>query len=236
MPDWKGALDERLAGLRCRPARRLGIIDELSQHLQDRYDDLCARGAGDEDACRATLDELDAAGFLRELAAIERSPGPGVELGQPARSTVSGLAGDLRYACTMLRQHPGFAAVVILTLALGIGASAAIFSVVNAVLLRPLPYAADDRLVVILHHGDGPVAPANFLDYRAEARSFARMGAVEYWTPNLTDVEGPEHLFALQITQDVLPLLGVEPALGRVFAPGEDETGRDHVVVLSDRL
>ncbi|MBZ5555860.1 MAG: ABC transporter permease, partial [Acidobacteriia bacterium] len=85
-----------------------------------------------------------------------------------------------------------------------------------------------------LRYGNGPVSPANFVDYRAQAKSFAAMGAAEYWTPNLTDVDQPEHLTALRLTADVLPLLGVPPALGRVFTTDEDQPGRQRVAVISD--
>jgi len=236
VPDWKRAIDGRLAGLEIDAARRIDIVDELSQHLKDRYDELRAGGASDDVARRTVLNELDERNLVSELAGVEPAQLESVELGQRSGSWLADLAGDLRYALRMLRKNPGFAAVVILTLALGIGANTAIFSVVNTVLLHPLPYPEDDQLVAILSHGTGPVSPANFLDYRAQAKSFARMGAAEYWTPNLSDIDQPEQVNALRLTVDVLPLLGVEPALGRVFAPGEDQTGHDHVAVIGDRL
>ena len=96
---------------------------------------------------------------------------------------------DARYGLRLLRRSPGFAAVAILTLALGIGASTAILSVVDAILVRPLAYADPSRLVVILKGGDSPVAPANFLDWKAQSGSFENMGAAEYWSPNLTGGE-----------------------------------------------
>jgi putative ABC transport system permease protein len=140
---------------------------------------------------------------------------------------------NLRYTIRTLRKSPGFTAVAVLTLALGIGANTAIFSVVNAVLLRPLPYKDDSRLVVILNKGRNPVAPANFIDWRSQSRSFSHMGAAEYWTPNLTGTDNPEKLWALHITPDIFPMLGVQPLLGRVFLPEEEEAGKEHEVVLS---
>jgi putative ABC transport system permease protein len=146
------------------------------------------------------------------------------------------LTQDLRFGARSMLRTPGFTAVALIALALGIGANTAIFSVVNAVLLRPLAYRDPDRLVTLLHDGENPVAPANYLDWRDQSRSFETMAAADYWTPNLTGVDPPEHLWALQVTQNLMPMLGVEPLFGRLFAPGEDQRGAEHVVVLSYRL
>jgi putative ABC transport system permease protein len=103
---------------------------------------------------------------------------------------------------------------------------------VDAILLRPLGYSDPERLVAILNHGRGPVAPANFVDWKAQSRSFDNMGAAEFWTPDLTGSDRPEKLWALHVSADVLPLLGVSPALGRVFTPDEDQPGREFEVIL----
>jgi putative ABC transport system permease protein len=136
----------------------------------------------------------------------------------------------------MLYKNPAFTALAIMTLAVGIGANTAIFSAVNAVLLRPLPYKDPGRLVVVLHDGSNPVAPANFSDWRNQSTAFEGMGAAEYWTPNFTGGDRPEKLWALHISSDILPLLGVQPVLGRTFLPEEDNPGRDHEVMLSYSL
>jgi putative ABC transport system permease protein len=146
------------------------------------------------------------------------------------------LAQDLRFGARSMLRTPGFTAVALIALALGIGANTAIFSVVNAVLLRPLAYRDPDRLVTVLHDGTNPVAPANYFDWRDQSRSFESMAAAEFWTPNLSGFDPPEHLWGLRMTQNLLPMLGVEPLLGRVFAPGEDQKGAEHEVVLSYRL
>src|SRR5262249_30686369 len=143
---------------------------------------------------------------------------------------------DIRYGLRGLYKDPAFSLVAIITLAAGIGANTAIFSVVNAVLLQPLPYKDPSRLVVVLHGGRNPVAPANFIDWRNQSTSFERMGAAEYWTPNLTGADRPEKLWALHISSDILPLLGVKPVLGRGFLSEEDNRGRDHQVILSYAL
>jgi predicted permease len=146
---------------------------------------------------------------------------------------MQGWLQDVRYGFRMLRKRPGFTAVAVITLALGIGANTAIFSVVNAVLLRPLPYRDSDRLTVILHSGRNPVAPASFLDWQKQSRSFESMGAAEYWTPNVTSTQNAEKLWALHITSSLLPMLGVQPILGRVFLPEEEQRGKEHEVVIS---
>jgi len=143
---------------------------------------------------------------------------------------------DIRYGARTLRRTPAFTVAAVVALALGIGATTAIFSVVGAVLLRPLPYAQPDRLAVVLHRGTRAVAPANFLDWRREATAFERMGAAEYWEPNLSGGDRPERVLGLRVTADVLPMMGVPALVGRVFAPGEDERGREHVAVLSYSL
>ncbi|MEP7132570.1 MAG: ABC transporter permease, partial [Acidobacteriota bacterium] len=112
----------------------------------------------------------------------------------------------------------------------------AIFSVVNAVLLRPLPYRDPGSLAVLLHRGRNPVSPPNFRDWQRDSHSFAAMGAAEGWQPNLVSGEQPERVEAVRLTSEILPMLGVAPLFGRVFAPTEDATGKDHEVVLSHAL
>lgn len=145
----------------------------------------------------------------------------------------SPLVQDLRYGWRAMLRARGFTATALLALALGIGGTCAIFSVVDAVLLKPLPLGDPDRLVAILHHRDKPVAPANFLDWKRESTSFTRMGAAEYWTPNVTGDGPPEKVQALRVTTDALSLAGIAPALGRLFVDGEDQPGREREAVLA---
>jgi len=98
---------------------------------------------------------------------------------------------DLRFGSRMLRKNLAFTTLAIVAMALGVGASSVMFSAVNSILLRPLPYRNADRLVVILNHGRGPIAPANYVDWKAQSKSFESMGAAEYWTPDLTGVDKP---------------------------------------------
>lgn len=145
---------------------------------------------------------------------------------------------DLRYAVRLLRRDPRFSLLAVLALALGTGATTAVFTVVNSVLLRPLPYRNPDRLVVALYGttGNSPVSPADFLDYRREARSFDGMSVAQAWNVTLSGGDRPERLDALSVSGDLFPMLGVSPAIGRGFRATEDQPGQNHVVLLSDGL
>ncbi len=204
-----------------RRRRERELDEEIAAHLAMAAAEREARGEPPAEAAAAARRELGNEALVKEAARA-----------QWGWSSLERFRQDVRYGLRLLARSPGFAAVAIVTLALGIGASTAILSVVDAILLRPLDYADPDRLVVLLKEEDGPVAPANFLDWKARSRSFERMGAAEYWTPNLTAGGSPEKLWALRLTPDVLPLLGVRPALGRFFLPSEATAGTDRVVVL----
>jgi putative ABC transport system permease protein len=146
---------------------------------------------------------------------------------------------DLRYSLRRLVKSPGFSLIVILTLALGIGANTAIFSAVNAVLLRPLPYRAPERLVMIEHHypslGDlhAPVSAPGFRDYQEKARSFESVAVEGGWAANLTGVGEPVRVPAARVAGRFFLTLGVPALIGRTIQPGEDSAGRGSVVVLS---
>ena len=146
------------------------------------------------------------------------------------------LRQDFRYAVRSLLSAPGFTAVVLLTLALGIGANTAIFTVVSGVLLRPLPYPEPDRLIRIretFNGGLGTVAGPNFLDWRERAGSFERMAASRMRFLPVVGAGEPEEVAAAMVSADLFATLGVAPAYGRAIAPGEDH-GQGSVVVLSD--
>ena len=145
---------------------------------------------------------------------------------------------DLRYGFRTLLNEPGFSLLAIIALALGIGATTAIFTVVDSVLLRPLPYKDPSRLVVALHGAaaTGPVSPADFLDYRNEARAFERLGAAQAWGGTLGGRERPERLTGLQVSPDLFGTLGVPAALGRTFVDGDDRPGQNQIVILSHGL
>jgi putative ABC transport system permease protein len=148
------------------------------------------------------------------------------------------MINDLRYAFRQLMKSPGFAAVTILTLALGVGACTAIFSVVNAVLLRPLDYPDPARLVVIRETQlpDFPefsVSPPNYLDWEKQTKSFENLAAYSGSRVNLTGDGEPQQLVGVKATAHYFDVYGIKPALGRTFLPEEDAPGKNHVAVLS---
>jgi putative ABC transport system permease protein len=146
------------------------------------------------------------------------------------------LKADLRYSLRTLRKDPAYAAITILLLALGIGANSAIFSVAHSVLLRPLPYLHPEQLVVTLHGGNLPVSPADYLDYKKNVTAFGQMEAAQAWGANLTGGDRPEHIPGIQVTANMMQLLGVAPSLGRSFLPEEEHAGASKVLLLSHDL
>jgi hypothetical protein len=198
---------------------------ELRFHIQAYAEDLQRKGVAHEEAMRR-------AGI--EFGGVERAK----EECRDARgvSFTETLLQDLRYGARALRKSPGFTAIAVLTLALGIGANTAIFSVVNAILLHPLAYTDADRLVTVLNDGNGPISVANYIDWRNQSHSFEAVGAAEYWSPNLTGVDQPENIRGHKITYDLFPLLGAQPLLGRLFTEADDRAGSEHEVILSYRL
>jgi putative ABC transport system permease protein len=147
---------------------------------------------------------------------------------------------DIRYGVRQLLKNPAFTAVAVLTLALGIGANTAIFSVVNAVLLRPLSFPESDRLLWISEGnakaGNFPISFPNFIDWQAQQTVFEQIGVYNWGSYNLVGSGDPRNLFAAQMTASAFAALRVQPALGRVFSQDEDKPGAPPVIVLSHAL
>ncbi len=139
---------------------------------------------------------------------------------------------DLRYAVRSLIKSRGVTALAILALALGIGANTAIFSVVNTVLLRPLPYHDPGRLVSVLMPDSVSLGSDDYLDVHRQARSFERSAAAELWSASLTGRDAPEEIVGMHVTEDLFPVLGVAPVRGRTFDLSDFAPGRDHVLVI----
>jgi predicted permease len=206
----------------------------IQEHLEEKIEDLMEDGMSREEATRLTRRGFGNVAFLEERSR---------EVWQ--WSTLESLWADTKYAARQLRKSPGFALTAILTLALGIGANTAVFSVINTILFHPLPYEDPSRLVLVseslpkLGKGEVGVSAAEYVDYQQQSRAFSQTAAFRnfYGDPlSMTGIGQPLSVNAAQISASVLPLLGVAPALGRNFTSEEDRYGTGHVVLLSHAL
>jgi len=243
LPDWKPEIRRRLAKLRLEPAREAAIVEELEQYLDDCYAELLAGAATEAEAARQTLAELSGSEMLqRELRRAERQvPQEPFVLGTNRRTKmIADLWQDLRCGARMLLKNPGFTLIAVVTLSLGIGAHTAIFSLVNAVLLRSLPFPQPERIMTIWEEApaDGiakqGLAPGNYSDLKAQQTVFEQMAALSGSEMNLTGAGEPERLegFAV-LDKEAFDILGVKPALGRLFLPGEYARGENKVLLIS---
>jgi predicted permease len=235
MPEWTGWLRPRLAMLNLNPARETEIIEELSQHLDERYEELRAGGASDDDARRLALDELrEPAALARHMRSLRQAhAAPPIAPGAPRRGLPADLWQDLRYAARMLRKQPGFTAAAVLTLALGIGANTAIFSLVNATLLQRLTVADREGLVYVFRGGVGGVFSyplyTHFRDGNQVFDGFAAWGGI---TASLNDGEGAELISGVIVTGNFFDVLGVRAARGRLITVADDVTPGVHPVAV----
>lgn len=241
MRDWADLLRARLRGLRLDPAREAEIVEELSQHLELHYQEF--RDAGlDHDAAvaaaeRELLDADTLSQYMRPLR--QANTPPPLPPGAPRRRFFADIAQDLRLAGRMLRKQAGLTAAVVLTLALGVGATGAIFALVDKVLLRDLPFADPASLVTVVERTDASdaagVSPVNLRDWHRRNRSFDELagyipfvGAMVMRGP-----DGPESVSRQWATDGVFRALGVVPLVGRTFLP-EDDRAQARVAVLSE--
>jgi putative ABC transport system permease protein len=247
MPDWTEYLRPRLAVLRLSPNRESDIIEELSQHLDLRYEELRAGGATDVEACRVAIEELREPDVLAERMRPLRQAHvpPPLTPGAPEGFLLGSLWQDLRYAVRVLRKQPGFTATAVLTLALGIGANTAIFSVVHAVLLQPLPYENSDQLVRVMENVSAERSITGrpervssmyvdeFLEWRTRTTRLSHMGLYLNVVMTLTGQETSVRLRGARVSSSIFPMLGLRATLGRTFVTGEEVRGADAVVLLS---
>src|SRR5215471_10119653 len=225
---WLYTIPLRVRSLFRRAQADQELDDELRDHLEQKTEEYVAQGMTQEEAHRrARLD----------LGGIEQTK----EKCRDARRVnwIQDFAQDLRFGLRMLRKSPGFTIVAVLTLALGIGANTAVFSVINTVLLRPLPYPDSDRLVQIWSTNPNTnrwgmwTAYPRFEDWRRQNTVFEEMATVRTWVISIKGGDHPESLSGVITSSQIFQLLRVQPMLGRGFLPEEDQPGHDHVIILS---
>jgi putative ABC transport system permease protein len=241
MPEWIEHLRPRLALLRLSPTREAEIIEELSQHLDQRYEELRAGGATEGEARHLALDELrEPETLAQQMRSLRQAHiPPPITSGIPTRQLLAGLLQDLCYAGRMLRKRPGFAAVAALTLAVGIGANTAIFSVVYGVLLKPLPFYEPDRLVAVWHRAPGlniallEQGAATYFTYRESNRVFGDIALWDTQEVSITGLSEPERAQALWVTDGLLRILRVQPHVGRFFTTEDDAPGIPRRAILT---
>jgi putative ABC transport system permease protein len=240
MPEWKPEILRRLAPLKLSPTREAEIAEEVAQHLEDRYQELLALGITDDEARRTAMEELKGEDLLaRGLRPVERDlyreP---IVWGKGGSNVFAGILQDIRYALRLLRKTPLITAIALLSLALGIGANTAIFSLIDAVILRMLPVQNPEQLARILFRS--PVSPSprqsatNPIWEQVRDHQDAFSGVLA-WSPQTFDLaDGGEvtNINGIYASGDYFTALGVRPAAGRLMAASDDVRGCSGVAVL----
>lgn len=215
------------------------VQDEFAFHLEMRANELVAGGMH---AAEARAEALRQFGDLNDATTYCRRTGERRERRIMRTEWISGLRQDTSFAWRTLRKAPGFAAVAVLTLAIAIGATTAVFSIVNGVLLKPLPFATPDRLVRLgsVRNATGKLtlmSYPDFQDYRSQGHQVAQMALIDQGTRNLTaNGADPLRLSTVRVSANYFDILGVRPELGRGFAAGADQPGASATVIISDAL
>jgi putative ABC transport system permease protein len=243
MPDWEQEIRRRLARLKLAPTRESEIVEELAQHLDDRYQELLADGASETDAETLILAELSENELFGALHRVERKTlSEPIVTGTNRRiNMLVDIWNDLRFGLRMLLKRPGFTAIAVMTLALGIGASTAIFSAVNPILFESLPYPDASQIVTITDDfglSDSSVG-MTFGTYRElvqRSRSFSAIAVARPWQPALTGAGEPERLEGQRVSASYFQVLGVSPALGLNFNSSDDRPNGPNSIIISERL
>ena len=246
-PNWIQIARQHLAVLRLPPEREIEIVEEQALHLEAAYEDALADGLSETEAEARALRSYDWRLLECELSRAEqpvavRALQPPLELiERKGGIRMEALLQDLRFGARMLAKAPNFTLIAVLTLALGIGANITIFSVVNAVLLRPLPYPEADRLVYLWSEApmqnirERASAYANFSEWRNQNKSFEDLAVFDPTVVTLTGADEPEQVMSIRASANLFSLLGVPPLLGRTFTADEEQQ-KARVVVLSHGL
>lgn len=219
-----------------RPSVKDEVNLELGFHVEMRTRELIEQGRSESSA---RVEALARFGDVSKVEAICRDIGMKRERDMRRTAYWAEFRQDIHYATRQLRHAPGFTAIAVLTLALGIGATTAIFSLVDAVVLRSFPWANPDRVMLLAERWndlDSGVSAGNYVDWNASSDSFERMAAIDWSNFNLMEGDTPERVLGAAITHDYFSVFGVRPVIGRFFVQEEDQSGRDAVVVLSHDL
>lgn len=218
-------------------SRDADLDEEIRFHLEMRAKELVTEGLSPAEA-RKRARELF--GDVERIRAACRPIDSRLEKRMKRMTTLSDLRQDLAYAARQLLHFPGFSVTAVLTLTLGIGATAAVFSALDAVVLRPLPFAEPERIALVSNVWRegvlGEVSAGNFVDIERRATSFESLACAQYSSFNLSEGDQPERIVGRRVSRSFFELFGVAPMLGRTFLPEEDEPGREHVALLSHRL
>src|SRR5258708_4238531 len=239
MPDWTDEIRNRLEPLKLSPKREAAVSDDLTQHLDDHCAELLASGLPAEEARRKALAGLDRGELWGGLQQGERETQWGPEAYEPNPTPFTGLAQDFRYSLRVLRKSPAFTLVAVLTLALGISANTAIFSVINSLFVYPPGVADSSRLVAIrvkydkLNLKNINSSLPDYADIRDSKQVFTSAAAMQPDSYNYSTGAVPERLLGADVTWQWFETLGAKLVLGRGFLPEEDVPGGNHVVVLS---
>jgi putative ABC transport system permease protein len=241
MSEWRDSVDRRLESLGVPPTRRRDILEEVTGYLRDRYEDLRSAGCEPAEARRLALADLETDRFAGELASIEsRGPLDLPPLGSRRSTFMATLWHDLAFAARSLRKSPIVTAIVVATLALGIGANSAIFSVADAVMLRPFAYPDIERIVALNERSRSgqnmSIAWPTFNDWREQNQVFEHLGVYLSIIVNSTGGEQAERLNGARVSSGVFGAMGIAPIAGRVFGPGEDLPSAGQVAVISERM
>ncbi|HXN51571.1 MAG TPA: ABC transporter permease [Candidatus Acidoferrum sp.] len=226
--NWIYTVPLRLRSLLRREEVERELDEEMRYHLERKTEECVAAGLTPAEARHAAMRAMDGIERQKEECRDMRKV-----------NWLEDFLQDLRYAARMLRRNPGFAAVVVLTLALGIGANTAIFSVIDGILLRPLPYGDADRLVIVWENNlrrsypQNVASPPNFLDWQTQNHVFSGMSCLSDLRGNLTGSGDPEQIVTQYVSANFFSILGVNPILGPGFTAENGEDGKDKVVVLS---
>ena len=241
MREWDEEISQWLVRMRPEPSREAVIVRELTRRLDARYEAIRSQGATEREAYRATLVALNEGSLFALPSRRGERParGASVVFVKGRKNTLGDLWRNLRYSARMMVKAPNVTLIAVLTLALGIGATTAIFSVVYATLFEPMPYPKPDQLMMVWtksSDGRGGVSAGDYLEWKRRSKSFQYLEAWNGGSFNISTADRPEQVDGVFHTPDFFRMTGYPMFMGRSFLPEEGEVGKERVVILSHRL